>query len=59
MTDALSRLPQKTGDLSTAIEEIQVTVKQVAQRNPILAKVLHYVKTGWPEKVASSMSPYF
>ena len=48
--------------LQTTVEDIQVTVKQVAQsthKNPILAKMLQYVKTGWPNSVDTSMQPYF
>ena len=43
-------------------QEIRVTVKQVAEgirKNPLLSKVLHYVKMGWPQKVEPALSPYF
>ena len=70
--DALSRLPLdnqefvSTNNVSILqlqkFQEIRVTVKQVAegiQKNPLLSKVLHYVKMGWPQKVEPALSPYF
>ena len=70
--DALSRLPLDNQELVSTnnvsilqlqkFQEIRVTVKQVAEgirKNPLLSKVLHYVKMGWPQKVEPALSPYF
>ena len=70
--DALSRLPLDNQEFVSTnnvlilqlqkFQEIRVTVKQVAegiQKNPLLSKVLHYVKMGWPQKVEPALSPYF
>jgi transposase InsO family protein len=70
--DALSRLPLDNQEMISTnnvsilqlkqFEEIQVTVKQIAEgirKNPKLAKVLYYVRTGWPRKVDAELMPYF
>ena len=44
------------------MQEIQVTAQQFAnstRTNPVLSKVLHYVKTGWPESVLTELQPFF
>ena len=44
------------------MQEIQVNAQQIAnstRTNPVLSKVLHYVKTGWPESVLTELRPFF
>ena len=67
--DALSRLPIEEKDLVSSgvvsslqvrqIEDTLITAKQIANstcKNPLLSKVLHYVKMGWPDQVSTGCS---
>ena len=36
-----------------------VQVCRATRADPILSKVVHYLKTGWPAKVPDAMKPYF
>ena len=70
--DALSRLPIEEKELTSteAVSLLQlrqieegtlVTAKQITNstcKNPMLSKVLQYVKTGWPDQVPTAMQPY-
>ena len=70
--DTLSRFPlehitQKATDIVASVqqqqfEEIQVSTKQIAgsiRKNPLLAKILSCVKTGWPEEISAEQQPYY
>ena len=70
--DTLSRFPlqdttQKSTDIVASVqqqqfEEIQVSTKQIAEsirKNPLLAKILSCVKTGWPEEIIAEQRPYY
>ena len=70
--DGLSQLPlksntstQNSGESSVfniaQIETLPVTFQQIqgATRNdPILSKVLHYTKNGWPHQVPDTLKPF-
>ena len=70
--DTLSRFSledttQKAKDIVASVqeqqfEEIQVSTKQIAEsihKNPLLAKILRCVKTGWPEEISAEQRPYY
>ena len=70
--DVFSRLPIEERELTSteAVSLLQLrrieegtllTAKQIINstcKNPVLSKVLQYVKTGWPDQVATAMQPY-
>jgi len=69
--DALSRLPCNNPPLKeeaelyffSGLEELPVDAKDISResrRDPVLARVLNYTLTGWPNYVSSEeLKPYF
>ena len=71
--DSLSRLPLQDASSGESLSEVSifnvsqirvllVSVVQVCRAtraDPILSKVVHYLKTGWPVKVSDALKPYF
>ena len=68
---ALSRLPIEEKELvsNVTVSSVQVkqmedtlmTAKQISNstcKNPLLSKVLYYVKMAWPDEVPTTMQPY-
>ena len=72
--DGLSRLPLKTATLTAArfsdpvtlfniaqVEALPITAKQVqsaTRQDPVLSKVLHFTRSGWPSQVPETLVPY-
>ena len=71
--DSLSRLPLKSTEPEvisdepsvfnvSQLERLPVTAKQLkaaTRTDPILSKVLHFVKSGWPKQVESDIRPFW
>ena len=69
--DALSHLPLQSTDTKRQretdnftvgqIEALPITsaqLKRVMRCDPILSKVLQYIKQGWPDEVEETLKPY-
>ena len=69
--DTLSRFPlrgEEVPDNDTSVlhqlhcEELYITAKEIAnsiKKNPLLAKVIRYVKSGWPSTVEEQVRSYY
>ena len=71
--DSLSRLPLQDSSSGECLSEVSVfnvsqisvlpvSVAQVCKAtraDPILSKVIHYLRSGWPMKVPNVLKPYF
>ncbi len=69
--DGLSRLPLPDEDVTSSspasfnVAQVQALpvsstlVRAATRRDPILSRVLHYTKRGWPRNVGVALKPYY
>ena len=62
MTEATKEAPEEVSVFNVSqVHALPVTFQQVqtaTRRDPLLSKVSHYVKNGWPDQISDELKPY-